>query len=80
MHLYVVERVEPRSPVIHERTDSFAIRRLNGQCDSVRLIAIECGERSTEDQPLEQLRGRISAGTGRPRCERPMIRNRCSAA
>ena len=46
MHLYLGERVEPRSVVIHERTDSFAIRRLNGQCDSVRLSAIECGERS----------------------------------
>ena len=64
MHLYLGERVEPRSLVIHERTDSFAIRRLNGQCDSVRLSAIECGERSIEDQPLEQLRREDLRGNG----------------
>ena len=56
VHLDLGERVEPRPLVRHERVDSFAIRRLEGQSDSDRLGAIECGECSVEDQPLEQLR------------------------
>jgi hypothetical protein len=42
MHLYLGERVEPRSLVIHERTDSFAIRRLN-------VAGKPCGLASLDD-------------------------------
>ena len=65
--------------VLDERIDSFAIRRLKGQRDSDRLSAVECRECSIQDQPLDSSAGRVSAETGRPRCERPMIRNRGSA-